>query len=429
SSPNTRREQAAVSAFNADGAGAAEAMAETESSQQLGSGSGSGTLGADSARNADFAAFLNLQDSRGDTALNVAARFGDRAVIRMLLNAGASATICNSVGICPLDFGVDKIVELDADSGAFLPSDSAPFDEGSPRFNPATPRTLRRGMSAARDFVPLGSPTPAARRQSRLPADSALLDAGADGAILQTPRRAAALGAKRGLLSSPPPGSGRPWGGSRGLLDSGATPSGPSEVWSPVSAELRMHQSVQNIQRIMSDLEADFSGEMRVKQVHFDGIKQQLRNTTIELAKARETIHELHAKTAQLGEIKSRLGYLEETLARETSAVRAAISELPSDSKPRLDLEGLLESLLTSPAADDGSVRDDAETLSYLPPVPGVDLGALASGGSDVDELAASDPEKLSALVEQMRIVNQVYARRDALLRERVAALRKRADV
>ncbi|KAJ2464837.1 hypothetical protein GGI02_004875, partial [Coemansia sp. RSA 2322] len=90
---------------------------------------------------------------------------------------------------------------------------------------------------------------------------------------------------------------------------------------------------------------------------------------------------------------------------------------------------GLLESLLTSPAADDGSVRDDAETLSYLPPVPGVDLGALASGGSDVDELAASDPEKLSALVEQMRIVNQIYARRDALLRERVAALRKRADV
>ncbi|KAJ2323204.1 hypothetical protein GGH92_010961, partial [Coemansia sp. RSA 2673] len=110
-----------------------------------------------------------------------------------------------------------------------------------------------------------------------------------------------------------------------------------------------------------------------------------LRNTTIELAKARETIHELHAKTAQLGEIKSRLGYLEETLARETSAVRAAISELPFDSKPRLDLEGLLESLLTSPAADDGSVRDDAETLSYLPPVPGEDLGALAISEADVD--------------------------------------------
>ncbi|KAJ2425813.1 hypothetical protein IWW41_004283 [Coemansia sp. RSA 2522] len=39
------------------------------------------------------------------------------------------------------------------------------------------------------------------------------------------------------------------------------------------------------------------------------------------------------------------------------------------------------------------------------------------------------DPVKLRAAVERLRLVNQVYARRDALLRERVLVLRKRADV
>ncbi|KAJ2546116.1 hypothetical protein GGH95_006926 [Coemansia sp. RSA 1836] len=178
----------------------------------------------------------------------------------------------------------------------------------------------------------------------------------------------------------------------------------------------------------MSELEADFSGEMRVKQVHFDGIKQELRKTTMELSKARETIHHLQSKAEQLDGIKARIGYLEETLARETFAVRAAISALPPNSKPRVDLEASLESLLTGPDEedDDPQVRADIEAAAGLPLVPSVVLDVLPP---HAELEAPSDPAKLAALVEQLRVVNQVYAMRDALLRERVAVLRRRADV
>ncbi|KAJ1817828.1 transcriptional regulator swi6 [Coemansia sp. RSA 2598] len=319
--------------------------------------------------NADFAAFLNLQDVDGNTALNIAARNGDRAMIRMLLGAGASATIANRVGLCPLDFGVDRIAEdiIDASEAAALPG------------------------SALGSLDRLNSPTPG----SLVYAERQLGDSGSL-STLQTPKRRLMQGlAADALLSTP--------------------------------AEQRMRQSVLSIQQMMADLEAEFSGEMRLKQEHFEGIKQQLRTTTIELAKARETIHQLHTKTTQLTEIKARVGYLEETLARETCAVREAISSLPPDSKPRHDLETLLGTLLSSPSispADAAAAADD-DVEAGLPSLslglPGVDDKSLES--------LEDDPEKLKAAVEHLRVINQVYARRDALLRERVAALRRRADV
>ncbi|KAJ2599216.1 transcriptional regulator swi6 [Coemansia sp. RSA 1721] len=314
--------------------------------------------------NADFAAFLNLQDVDGNTALNIAARNGDRAMIRMLLGAGASATIANRVGLCPLDFGVDRIAEdiIDVGETAVLGSAISPLD----RLNSPTPSSL---VYAERQLGDCGSL-----------------------AALQTPKRQfAQVLSEAALLSTP--------------------------------AEQRMRQSVLSIQQLVTGLEADFSGEMRLKQEHFEGIKQQLRTTTIELARARETIHQLHTKTTQLTEIKARVGYLEETLARETCAVREAISSLPSDSKPRHDLETLLGTLLSSPSISPANADDDVEA----------GLPSLSVGLPNVDdkslESLEDDPEKLRAAVEHLRVINQVYARRDALLRERVAALRRRADV
>ncbi|KAJ2489476.1 transcriptional regulator swi6 [Coemansia sp. RSA 2050] len=347
-----------------------------------------GAGSVDPARNADFVAFLNLQDTNGDTALNLAARYGDRAVIRMILNAGASPSIPNIGGLCPLHFGVGELVESGAPSSAYV-------DDEHPVSN---------------------SPTPAARHPlSRAPLLNLLSPSSGVLALPQTPSRLAAVrGSGRGLLSSPAQAaSGRMPNGS-------AIPvAGSGDAWSPASAELRMHQSVQSIQQIMSELEADFSGEMRIKQEHFDSIKRQLRNTTTELVKARDTIHQLHAKAEQLEGVKSRVVYLEETLARETIAVRTAIAALPPNSKPRLGLEAMLDSLLAGSG-------DDTEADAGLSLVPSVVLDGLPSD-AEVDK--TSDPARLAALVEQMRVVNQVYAKRDALLRERVAVLRRRADV
>ncbi|KAJ2842397.1 transcriptional regulator swi6, partial [Coemansia brasiliensis] len=237
--------------------------------------------------NADFAAFLNLQDVHGNTALNIAARAGDRAMVRMLLNAGASATIPNRVGLCPMDFGVDKIAE---DEHAI--SDQT-YDDAFPNAGAATPRTSRADATAADTIA---SPTPSRRGHSHT-------------LMPQTPLRSALRGTNKNLLASlMSPSESLP----QDARDEG--------MWSPASAEQRMHDSVLKIQGLMSELESEFAGELKTKHSHFDGIKQQLRNTTIELAKARDTIHKLHSKASQLEEVKSRVEYLEETLARETSA-------------------------------------------------------------------------------------------------------------
>ncbi|KAJ2805893.1 transcriptional regulator swi6, partial [Coemansia helicoidea] len=357
----------------------------TEKTQALGDEDpldGSGDSGA----NADFAAFLNLQDVHGDTALNIAARTGDRAMVRMLLNAGASPTIQNRVGLCPLDFGVEQIAQTGDDSD------------------------LWEGDLAGVPDVAM-SPTPSGRTRALLP---------------QTPLRSAVRGANKNLLSSlmascsaqsPMQGRGSGHDGASGL---------PGDLWSPVSAEQRVHQSVAKIQRLMADLESDFAGEIKTKQAHFDEIKQQLRNTTIELARARETIHKLHSKASQLSEIKLRVGYLEETLGRETSAVREAIAGLPADSKPRQDLEALLATLLGGTAPN--GVPQDGDVDVELPRIPGNALDPQPEDDAAAAD-AEQDPAKLFAMVERLRIVNQVYARRDALLRERVAVLRQRADL
>ncbi|KAJ1939688.1 transcriptional regulator swi6 [Linderina macrospora] len=335
--------------------------------------------GVDAARSADFAAFLNLQDTNGDTALNLAARIGDRTMIRLLLNAGASPTIANRVGLRPLDFGVDQIATVDVDLGPLVDSEIVLEDS-----------SLLMPSNRSEAHVPLGS-TPLAAPQ--------------------TPIRSAMRNTGKNLFASlmaSGPSHGPHTNGPASLDDT-------DDVWSPSSAQMRIHESVQNIQQLMTDMESDFSSEMRVKQERLDGIKLQLRKTTIELAKARETIHRLHSETSQLGEVTARVEYLEETLARETAAVREAISALPLKSKPRLDLEKLLDALLTS--------SEDA-------PEPGMILPLVPNGKIDDDlEELEKEPAKMRAAVERLRVANQVYARRDALLRERIEALRKRADV
>lgn len=49
---------------------------------------------------------VNAQDSAGDTALNIAARIGNRSIISQLIEVGADPKIANRVGLRPLDFGI-----------------------------------------------------------------------------------------------------------------------------------------------------------------------------------------------------------------------------------------------------------------------------------------------------------------------------------
>lgn len=54
---------------------------------------------------------VNAQDSSGDTALNIAARIGNRSIVSQLLEVGADPNIANRSGLRPLDFGIGTDAE------------------------------------------------------------------------------------------------------------------------------------------------------------------------------------------------------------------------------------------------------------------------------------------------------------------------------
>ncbi|KAG7093689.1 hypothetical protein E1B28_007346 [Marasmius oreades] len=56
----------------------------------------------------DFGCIVDLQDEHGDTALNIAARVGNRSMVRLLLDVGANRTLMNKLGLRPGDFGVES---------------------------------------------------------------------------------------------------------------------------------------------------------------------------------------------------------------------------------------------------------------------------------------------------------------------------------
>lgn len=49
---------------------------------------------------------VNAQDKSGDTALNIAARIGNKSIVQLLLEVGADSSIPNRAGLKPVDFGV-----------------------------------------------------------------------------------------------------------------------------------------------------------------------------------------------------------------------------------------------------------------------------------------------------------------------------------
>jgi regulatory protein SWI6 len=55
----------------------------------------------------DFRSLVDLQDEHGDTALNIAARVGNRSLVRTLLDVGANRVLPNKLGLRPGDFGVE----------------------------------------------------------------------------------------------------------------------------------------------------------------------------------------------------------------------------------------------------------------------------------------------------------------------------------
>ncbi|TIA82826.1 hypothetical protein E3P77_01013 [Wallemia ichthyophaga] len=57
----------------------------------------------------DYSSLVDVQDEHGDTALNIAARVGNRHLVQMLVDAGANTTTPNKLGLKAGDFGVVEV--------------------------------------------------------------------------------------------------------------------------------------------------------------------------------------------------------------------------------------------------------------------------------------------------------------------------------
>ena len=64
--------------------------------------------------------FVDVQDVHGDTALNVAARVGNKALVNLLLDAGADKARANKLGLKPSDFGIEVEVSTPAKGRVWL---------------------------------------------------------------------------------------------------------------------------------------------------------------------------------------------------------------------------------------------------------------------------------------------------------------------
>ena len=67
-----------------------------------GNGNGNGTTPS-----LGLKTLVDVQDLFGDTALNVAARTGNRGLVKLLLDAGADKSKTNKLGLKPVDFGIE----------------------------------------------------------------------------------------------------------------------------------------------------------------------------------------------------------------------------------------------------------------------------------------------------------------------------------
>ncbi|KAK2015987.1 apses-domain-containing protein [Colletotrichum eremochloae] len=68
---------------------------------------------------------VNAQDHAGDTALNIAARIGNRSIISQLLEVGADPNIANRAGLRPVDFGIGGDV---SEEGSKAPNGVSPVE-------------------------------------------------------------------------------------------------------------------------------------------------------------------------------------------------------------------------------------------------------------------------------------------------------------
>ncbi|KAI8087952.1 uncharacterized protein B0P05DRAFT_505496 [Gilbertella persicaria] len=96
----------------------------------------------------ELISILNVQDTHGDTALTIAAKIGNRRLIKLLIDAGASTEIVNEEGMTPRDYYTDMEKSVVTRPTPPIPSSSPSEDTGSMMNESDTREVLRARVEA-----------------------------------------------------------------------------------------------------------------------------------------------------------------------------------------------------------------------------------------------------------------------------------------
>ncbi|KAF1807556.1 hypothetical protein V8B55DRAFT_1593327 [Mucor lusitanicus] len=99
----------------------------------------------------ELISILNVQDTNGDTALTIAAKIGNRRLIKLMIDAGASTEIANEDGMTPKDyFGeIEKSMAARASATSPPPLTSSPSEAGGSTMNEADTRQVLKSRVEA----------------------------------------------------------------------------------------------------------------------------------------------------------------------------------------------------------------------------------------------------------------------------------------
>lgn len=99
----------------------------------------------------ELISILNVQDTNGDTALTIAAKIGNRRLIKLMIDAGASTEIANEDGMTPKDyFGeMEKNIAARPSISSPPPLASSPSEAGGNTINEADTRELLKSRVEA----------------------------------------------------------------------------------------------------------------------------------------------------------------------------------------------------------------------------------------------------------------------------------------
>ncbi|KAJ3171391.1 transcriptional regulator swi6 [Geranomyces variabilis] len=240
----------------------------------------------------NFSAIVDVQDSAGDTALNVAARIGNRNLVEQLMDVGADATLENRAGLRPMDFGCEDI---------FAPRMMMMMGAG--QNGGAGPNN--NGMM----MMDGGAGGPAQQHNEMM----MMMDRGA---------------AQQQQQQQPVPGEHT----SRVVFPSIRTDEEDAALaLSAVASATKGREIASAVQQMVDEMSTTFTDEMKLKAEQLDEVRNQLRLVTRELSEVRKQNHVLRRENSAMPDMVARIRGLEQVLGEEMARAAAVASAAASN--------------------------------------------------------------------------------------------------